>query len=31
MYIDIDATVAIYIAFVIAMVAIVKIINKSKE
>lgn len=31
MYIDIDATVAIYIAMVIAIIAVVKINSKSKE
>lgn len=29
MHIDIDATVAIYIAFVIVIIAVVKIINKE--
>lgn len=31
MYIDIDATVAIYIAMVIAIIAVVKITNKNKR
>lgn len=31
MYIDIDATVAIYIAMVVAIIAVVKITNKNKE
>lgn len=31
MYIDIDATVAIYIAMVVAIVAVVKITNKNKR
>lgn len=31
MYIDMDATVAIYIAMVVAIIAVVKITNKNKE
>lgn len=31
MYIDIDATVAIYIAMVVAIIAVVKITNKNKR
>lgn len=31
MYIDMDATVAIYIAMVIAIIAVVKITNKNKR
>lgn len=31
MYIDMDATVAIYIAMVVAIIAVVKITNKNKR
>lgn len=31
MYIDVDATVAIYIAMVVAIIAVVKITNKNKR
>ena len=31
MYIDIDTTVAIYIAMAVAIMAVVKIANKNKE